>query len=272
MKHNARFLVGVVTDAGEARMGLQTDDGVFALNGSIGSLAAILETEVKSLMDKVMRSVGEQVAAPPTALQLPDSVQVWSVEQDAASPRRERPYLFRKAMGFEVVEQGAPVGIRFDAANSVAQAGLMVVLNSKAEVIGFALGVDVVARDIAAADPLYLPQAKVYYGACALGERIWLQPGAADYPNITIQMTVRRGDETVYTGQSQTRDIGCPLPVLRDYLGRCQPLPYGALLFVSAGEQPPTDFSLQSGDVITVTADPIGTLQNPVRLVNNMRF
>src|SRR5262249_32648170 len=73
-----------------------------------------------------------------------------------------RPELFFKAMGYDVVGANQPVGIRYDANWSVPEPELVVVLNCEMEVVGFTIGNDVSSRDIEGANPLYLPQAKVY--------------------------------------------------------------------------------------------------------------
>ena len=181
-----------------------------------------------------------------------------------------RPEIFSKAIGYEVVGDGAPVGIRYDATWSVPEPELTVVFNRDMQVMGFTIGNDMSSRDIEGENPLYLPQAKTYYGACAIGPRIWLMPAAADYPNVTIHITITRDGQTVFDGQTETRNLHRPLSVLRDYLGRCKRFEYGAFLMTGTGVVPPDDFTLRSGDTVSITIDPIGTLTNPVRTVDRM--
>jgi 2-dehydro-3-deoxy-D-arabinonate dehydratase len=81
------------------------------------------------------------------------------------------------------------------------------------------------SRDIEGENPLYLPQAKNYYGACAIGPRIWLQPGAAEYPTTDIDITIRRnGAGRIQRAKPQQTNLHRPLPMLVDYLGTLQAL------------------------------------------------
>jgi len=46
--------------------------------------------------------------------------------------------------------------------------------NSRLEVVGYTIGNDVSSRSIEGENPLYLPQAKVFDGCCALGPAVAL--------------------------------------------------------------------------------------------------
>lgn len=178
-----------------------------------------------------------------------------------------RPELFFKASGHDAVGTGQPVGIRYDAMWSVPEPELVVVLNANMDVIGFTIGNDMSSRDIEGENPLYLPQAKVYENACAIGPRIWLQPGATTWPDVAIEMQIERGGTTVFSDSTSTASIHRPLGELVDYLGRCKRFPYGAMLFTGTGIVPPDDFTLAEGDVVRIRIDPIGELVNTVQVV-----
>lgn len=179
----------------------------------------------------------------------------------------QRPELFFKANGYDVVGVGESVGIRRDARWSVPEPELVVVLNAHLEVVGFTIGNDMSSRDIEGENPLYLPQAKVYEGACALGPRLWLQPGATQWPDVDIELTIERGGALVFSGQTSTAALHRSLSELVEYLGRAKRFPYGAFLFTGTGIVPPDTFTLAEGDVVRVRIEPIGELVNPVRLV-----
>lgn len=178
-----------------------------------------------------------------------------------------RPELFFKANGYDVVAPGDPVGIRYDAKWSVPEPELVVVLNARMEVIGFAVGNDMSSRDIEGENPLYLPQAKVYEQACALGPRIWLQPNTTVWPEVEIGLQIERGGQVVFTGKTSTASLHRSLAELVEYLGRCKHYPYGALLFTGTGIVPPDSFTLAAGDTVKIRIDPIGELVNPVQVV-----
>ncbi len=89
----------------------------------------------------------------------------------------ERPELFFKATGWRVVGHQMPIRIRDDSRWNVPEPELTLVVNSRGEIVGFCAGNDVSSRDIEGENPLYLPQAKVYDGSCALGPGIALGDG-----------------------------------------------------------------------------------------------
>jgi 2-dehydro-3-deoxy-D-arabinonate dehydratase len=178
-----------------------------------------------------------------------------------------RPELFFKAMGYDAVGSGHPVGIRYDATWSVPEPELVVVLNARMEVVGFTIGNDMSSRDIEGENPLYLPQAKVYDDACAIGPRIWLQPGATVWPDVKIEIKIERSGQIAFSGETSTASIHRPLTELVEYLGRCKRFLYGAMLFTGTGIVPPDSFSLAAGDIVRIHIDPIGELVNTVRVV-----
>ncbi len=179
----------------------------------------------------------------------------------------QRPELFFKSMGYDVVDLGEPVGIRYDATWSVPEPELVVVLNARMEVIGFTIGNDMSSRDIEGDNPLYLPQAKVYESACAIGPRIWLQPGAAQWPDVAIELRIERSGQTVFSDTTTTAELHRSLGDLVDYLGRCKRFSKGAFLFTGTGIVPPDSFTLEAGDIVRIKIDPIGELVNTVQVV-----
>ncbi len=183
----------------------------------------------------------------------------------------DRPELFFKAMGNDVVGPNQPVGIRYDATWSVPEPELVVVLNCEMEVIGFTIGNDMSSRDIEGANPLYLPQAKVYEGSCALGPRLWLQPGRTTWPDVKIELKIERGGQIAFSDATSTSNIHRPLTELIDYLGRCKRFQHGVMLFTGTGIVPPDSFTLAEGDIVRIRIDPIGELVNSVRVVSKIK-
>jgi 2-dehydro-3-deoxy-D-arabinonate dehydratase len=179
----------------------------------------------------------------------------------------QRPELFFKSMGYDVIDLGEPVGIRYDATWSVPEPELVVVLNSQLGVIGFTIGNDMSSRDIEGENPLYLPQAKVYDAACAIGPRIWLQPGATVWPDVTIELQIERDGQGIFSDAVTTASLHRSLSDLVDHLGRCKRFPKGAMLFTGTGIIPPDSFTLAAGDMVRIRIDPIGELVNSVRVV-----
>jgi 2-dehydro-3-deoxy-D-arabinonate dehydratase len=178
----------------------------------------------------------------------------------------QRPELLFKAHGWRVIGPFGDVGIRADATWSVPEPELAVVLNPALEAVGFAVGNDMCSRDIEGANPLYLPQAKIYKASCALGPGIVLRP-ATEWPATTIRLTIERGGAVAFAGEIESSRLRRTLAVLIEYLGRSAEHPEGVVLLTGTGIVPPSNFTLEAGDVVTITMDGIGTLRNTVKVV-----
>ncbi len=119
----------------------------------------------------------------------------------------ERPELFFKALADKVVASGDAVGIRRDAAWSVPEPELALVINSRGRIVGYTIGNDMSSRDIEGENPLYLPQAKIYDRACALGPWITLGGSEAQARAWTIRLTIRRLGDVVFAGETEVDRI-----------------------------------------------------------------
>ena len=175
-----------------------------------------------------------------------------------------RPELFFKATPHRVAGPGGQVRIRQDSAWNVPEPELALVLNSRLELVGFTIGNDMSSRDIEGENPLYLPQAKVYDGSCALGPCVTLPLGMPVGAKIGIGMTVRRGGQPAFQGTTSIGQMARTFDDLIGYLGRDSSFPDGAILLTGTGIVPGDDFTLQPGDVVEITIDGIGTLVNTV--------
>ena len=178
----------------------------------------------------------------------------------------QRPEIFYKASAKNTVGHLDEVGIRSDSLWNVPEPELGLVLNPAMEMLGFTIGNDMSSRDIEGANPLYLPQAKVYNASCALGPGILLMP-AAEWLATKIHLTIRRADRDIFSGSISTAKIKRSLAELVDYLGRSSHYPHGVILLTGTGIVPPPDFTLQPGDITTIRIDAIGSLQNRVKQV-----
>jgi len=174
----------------------------------------------------------------------------------------ERPELFFKSTGVRAVGHGMKIGVRADARWSVPEPELTLALNSRMEIVGFTAGDDVSSRDIEGANPLYLPQAKVYNGSCAIGPGIQLAT-AGELGDIPISAEIDRGGATVFRGDTRSSRMRRKLTDLASYLGRALDFPQGALLMTGTGIVPGDDFSLVAGDRVRVTVGSL-TLENEV--------
>jgi 2-dehydro-3-deoxy-D-arabinonate dehydratase len=175
----------------------------------------------------------------------------------------ERPELFFKAAAWRVRGPGDPVCIRGDARWSVPEPELALVVNRRGAIIGYTIGNDMSSRDIEGENPLYLPQAKVYDGSCALGPAVLIREEPLP-PDTTIALTIVRNGITAFHGSTTLAQMRRTPEELVEYLYRETSFPDGAILLTGTGVVPPDDFTLQTGDAIAITIPPIGTLDNVV--------
>ena len=121
-----------------------------------------------------------------------------------------RPEIFFKSLPEKVVSPGEAVGIRQDARWNVPEPELALVINSSGKIVGFTIGNDMSSRDIEGENLLYLPQAKIYTGSCAVGPWIVVGPTEDDARRWSIQLDIRRRGETVFTGETRAGNIKRP--------------------------------------------------------------
>jgi len=176
----------------------------------------------------------------------------------------DRPELFLKdAQCRRTVGPGEPIAIRSDATWNVPEPEIGVVLGEDLSIVGYTIGNDVSSRDIEGANPLYLPQAKVFAAACALGPAVYV-PEDWGAP-LAIEMTIRdeHGD-VVFEGSTSTANMKRNFPDLVRWLVRDNPVPAGSVLLTGTGLVPPDDFTLLPGHAVEIHVPEIGTLTNPV--------
>ncbi len=162
----------------------------------------------------------------------------------------ERPEIFFKSLGWRVSGNGWPIRIRGDSHWNVPEPELVLVINCHSEIVGYCAGNDVSSRDIEGENPLYLPQAKIYNGSCALGHGILLcDPEMMQ--NLPIRMKIQRGNETIVNGEANTASMKRTLPELVEFLTRELDFPQGVFLMTGTCLVP-DDFTLQAEDVVII--------------------
>lgn len=175
-----------------------------------------------------------------------------------------RPELFFKATPHRVVGPNQALRIRKDSNWNVPEPEMTLVLNTRLRLVGYTIGNDMSSRDIEGENPLYLPQAKVYDNCCGLGPCITL-PAFMPRPHDTsIHMTIRRQGQSVFHGQTDLTHMARSFDELIGWLARDNSFPTGAFLLTGTGIVPESTFTLNSGDLVQITIDGIGTLLNPI--------
>lgn len=175
----------------------------------------------------------------------------------------DRPELFFKAPAYRVVGSGDKVRIRKDSKWNVPEPELTLFICSTGSIEGYTVGNDMSSRDIEGENPLYLPQAKSYDGSTAIGPCLFVaeQPIA---PNAIISISIHRSGIAVFENQISIDRMKRKHTELVEYLFREVTFPYGTYLMTGTGIVPPDSFTLQSGDVIRISIENIGTLENTV--------
>lgn len=175
-----------------------------------------------------------------------------------------RPELFFKANPHRVVGPGQAVRIRADATWNVPEPEMTLVVNSRMQLVGFTVGNDMSSRDIEGENPLYLPQAKVYDGCCALGPVITLVDAMPPREETGIRLVIRREGKVAFEGSTSISQMARTFEDLIGWLARDNSFPNGVFLLTGTGIVPGSDFTLVTGDMIEIAIDGIGTLKNSV--------
>jgi 2-dehydro-3-deoxy-D-arabinonate dehydratase len=173
----------------------------------------------------------------------------------------ERPELFFKAAGWRVAGHLGELGIRSDSTWDVPEPELALLTNYRGEVLAYAIGNDMSSRSIEGENPLYLPQAKVYDKSCALGP-VAVLAWHVDMSQAVIRMSIRRGGEEVFSGETSTGEMVRDPAAVARVLHSCYSLPCGAWLLTGTGVVPPQPYSAKPGDVVRVEIEGIGELEN----------
>jgi 2-dehydro-3-deoxy-D-arabinonate dehydratase len=175
----------------------------------------------------------------------------------------ERPEIFFKAPAYRTVGSGMEVRIRKDSKWNVPEPELTLFISSSGTIEGYTIGNDMSSRDIEGENPLYLPQAKSYDGAAAIGPCLYV-PEAPIHPETLISITIERNTKSVFNGEISINQMKRKHNELVEYLFREMSFSSGVYLMTGTGIVPPNEFTLQKGDVVKITIENIGTLENTV--------
>jgi 2-dehydro-3-deoxy-D-arabinonate dehydratase len=176
----------------------------------------------------------------------------------------QRPELFLKdAACRRTVGPGQPIGIRDDSTWNVPEPEIGLVLGRYGRIVGLTIGNDVSSRDIEGANPLYLPQAKVFAGGCAIGPAVY-EPERLEAPLRIHMRVLDESDRTLFEGEAFTARMRRTYAELVEWLLVDNPVPAGSVLLTGTGLVPPDSFNLVPGHTVEIRVPEIGTLVNPV--------
>jgi len=271
----------VQTMTGDVRLALVRDGAASAYLPAGLSLAEALRLRLVQLQALV--DAAEPADEPVrTLVPIDGDTEVWAAGvtykrseearvEESATPdiytyvyRAERPELFFKANARRVAGPQEAVVVRADSTWDVPEPEVALVVNSSAEIVGYTIGNDVSSRSIEGENPLYLPQAKVYAGCCALGPGITPAWEVADPYALGIRMRIERDSAVYWQGETTMREFARRLEDLVSYLFREDTFPDGVILSTGTALVPDSPFTLEGGDVVEIDIDELGTLRNPV--------
>ena len=271
---------------GEVHIGVCADDVVTELDG-VATLGDLWRLPAARLRER-LRESGSGRTVPRSAVRLlapiDATTEVWAcgvtyeVSRGARIEESERaadvyalvydavrPEVFFKSVAWRVRGPGEPIGIRTDSEVDVPEPELALVVNRFGAIVGYTICNDVSSRSIEGENPLYLPQAKIYYGSCALGP--WITPAweVTDPYDLAIELVIERDGREHWQGSSRTSLLYRRLDELVGFAMRGDVHPDGLVLSTGTCLVPPAPFTLAAGDNVKITIDSIGTLGNPVR-------
>ncbi|MCB0775234.1 MAG: fumarylacetoacetate hydrolase family protein [Chitinophagaceae bacterium] len=176
----------------------------------------------------------------------------------------ERPEVFFKATPHRISGHNAFVRIRKDSTWDVPEPELTLVVASSGKIVGYTIGNDMSSRSIEGENPLYLPQAKTYDECAGLGPCVLVTKNPLDKKTV-ISLLIKRNKEIIFEGGINLEQMKRTPDELVSFVFRESSFPHGCLIMTGTGIVPGNDFTLQSGDEISITIEPIGTLVNFVR-------
>lgn len=264
----------------------RTDRGPrWALNGHYLSKDTSLSSLLREPGDRILSThlaIGAGPAADGELLApIDDGQEVWAagvtylrsrearVEESQSKDLYQKVYeaqrveVFFKANGWRVMGHGQAVRIRRDSHWNVPEPELTLVINREGEIVGYTAGNDMSSRDIEGENPLYLPQAKIYDGACALGPGILLSDPQV-MQSLAIYMSIWRNGAAVFQGETSSAQLKRPLGEIAAWLTRELAVPDGVLLMTGTGIVPPDDFTLAVGDAVRIEVGEL-SLENIVQ-------
>ena len=177
----------------------------------------------------------------------------------------ERPELFFKATASRTVGPNAPIGVRVDSSLTAVEPELALVLGRGGAIVGYTIGNDLSAWDIERANPLFLPQSKMFDGCFACGPVLVTAGEVGDPHALELTCTITRGGRAIFHGRVNTKEMKRQCAELAAWLCRSNHCPPGTVLSTGTGILVPDEHALATGDVVEITLDRVGTLRNPVR-------
>jgi 2-dehydro-3-deoxy-D-arabinonate dehydratase len=277
------MIVRFRTDTGEIGLGLVVDgQSMTALQGTLAELLGLRTSELRATLEAAAN--GPVVSGQTATILAPidGQTEVWAAGvtykrsaearvEESSTPdiytrvyQAQRPEIFFKATLRRVAGPGAPIVVRADSTWDVPEPEVAIVVNAHAQIVGYTIANDVSSRSIEGDNPLYLPQAKVYDGSCALGPGIVPAWEVPDPYGLGIRMRIYRAGDVHWSGETSMREFARRLDDLVNALFLEDTFPHGVILSTGTALVPDSPFTLEPGDEVEIEIDTLGSLRNPV--------
>lgn len=183
--------------------------------------------------------------------------------------------IFTKAQPMAAVGTGAAIGILAASHWNNPEPEIVLVVNSRGQIVGATLGNDVNLRDVEGRSALLLGKAKDNNASAAIGPFIRLFDQAFtldDVRRAEVTLTVAGVDGFSLEGSSAMARISRdPAALVAEMMGAHHQYPDGAVLFLGTMFAPIKDrdapgqgFTHHAGDVVTIASEKLGALVNVV--------
>ncbi|HEU5045715.1 MAG TPA: fumarylacetoacetate hydrolase family protein [Nocardioidaceae bacterium] len=183
--------------------------------------------------------------------------------------------IFTKAPTLAAVGTGVPVGVPETSTWNNPEPEVALAVSSAGRVVGATLGNDVNLRDVEGRSALLLPQAKDNNASCSLGPLLRLFDESFDLDAVramTVRLEIDGEDGFHLDGVSEMAQISRdPSDLVTQLVGRDHQYPDGAVLMLGTMFAPVVDrdvegkgFTHRRGDVVRISAAPLGSLVNTV--------
>jgi 2-dehydro-3-deoxy-D-arabinonate dehydratase len=265
---------------GAAVLVVARGEELYAIDASLSELLHAGREKLHEAVDRALQ--GEPIEVATELLAPVDEQEVWAsgvtyrrsatarVEESSVGDvyemvyEAQRPELFLKAPANRVPRPGVPLRIRADSGWDVPEPELALVLDAHAEIVGYLVADDVSSRTIEGANPLYLPQAKIYDDSLGLSGTIVLARDAGDPTTAAIEVQIERDGERVFEGSTSVSEMKRSFEELIAALFAELSHPAGAVLLTGTGVVPPDELTLHDGDRVRIAIEGVDALEHDI--------
>src|SRR4029453_12263097 len=105
------------------------------------------------------------------------------------------------------VGPNAAIGVRADSTLTAVEPELALVLGRGSEIVGYTAGNDLSAWDIERANPLFLPQSKMFSGCFAFGPVLVTAGEIGDPHTLDLSCSIHRNGRVLWRGSDNTGEM-----------------------------------------------------------------